>query len=103
MADDANKDFENLRRDIDELKKSMQGLMSDVSELASHTKDDVAASASRKTREFAERVSAAGAEVRERGEQATESAQNLVREHPLQSVLIAFGVGYLAARLMSRQ
>jgi ElaB/YqjD/DUF883 family membrane-anchored ribosome-binding protein len=53
-------------------------------------------------RGLAERTSALTAEARALAEQKTEEMVSWVRERPLASVLIAFGVGYFLGRIARR-
>lgn len=78
-------------RDVEALKKDLANLKGDFANLANHF--GVHAK---------ERATAARDSVQESFKSSVSSAESCVRERPITSVLVAFGVGIVAAKLLAR-
>jgi ElaB/YqjD/DUF883 family membrane-anchored ribosome-binding protein len=83
---------DTLRKDVDELKAALNNVAKDVSKLGK----TYAAEQASKVREGAY-------ELGEKGQQSAEALGNVVREHPLQSLLVSFGVGVIVSQLIRKR
>ena len=98
---------DELRKDLDRLKADLDTLRSDIGEVAGALRDlgaerwhgarDSAEDELRRAREVLERRAD---EARARGREARDAAERQVSEHPLGSLLTAFGVGFALAKLL---
>ena len=101
MADDSiRKEMDALKADIAKLREDIVGLSSAVKGAASDNVSDAKAKAE-------ERVHKAWSEIEQRleellneGKATFNKAEQQVGEHPLGSVLTAFGIGFIISRLM---
>ncbi|WJW74255.1 hypothetical protein QVG61_06915 [Thiohalobacter sp. IOR34] len=101
-------DFEALRKDLSELSASFKAFLE--SQAAAGQESPAAADTGGETagedtgeatgREEWEEFRRKLDEARAHGEQAVEDLGEEVARHPLASVALAFGIGYLAARIL---
>jgi ElaB/YqjD/DUF883 family membrane-anchored ribosome-binding protein len=101
MANDAETkaDFDAVATDLAMLKRDVAALMSQLKsggvrgakEAAKDTLD-----------QLSERASRLYDKVAEQGARSTEAISRQVEEQPIASLLIAFGVGFIVSRLLSR-
>ena len=96
-------DSENLKKDIEMLKATIDKLAKDVSSISASMADDLKARASGKADEVREDARAVAGEICEKGRESVEAIENTVRDRPFQSVLVAFGTGLLLAQFMRRR
>ena len=82
----------SIEDDIAALREDLKILTSDVAGLAKEKGDSIRAD-----------IGAKADKAMETGRQATESMQDTVRERPLTSVFVAFGVGILLGHLLDRR
>lgn len=52
--------------------------------------------------EMREEIRAGAEDLSERAQEGLQELENLIKAHPLQSTLFAFGLGFMLSRLLSR-
>lgn len=92
-----------LKKDIQELRESLDKLTKDVSAIGASLADEVKTRAGRTADSVREGARNAAGEIGAKGKQTVDTVENTVRERPLQSVMVAFGVGLLLAQLVRRR
>ena len=92
-----------LNKDIDELKVSLKNLTIDLQGLAETRSESAAQKAGAKLGEIREDVAGAAHKIADQGRQSAEAVADAVKERPLQSLIVAFGVGLLLSRLLDRR
>jgi ElaB/YqjD/DUF883 family membrane-anchored ribosome-binding protein len=101
MADSAlAKEIETLKADIGELRADVADLTRTVKGVASDTVDGAGAGIQDEIRQAREALGRKVNEARDYGEKRVGELEGQVGEHPLGSVLAAFGVGFVIAKLM---
>jgi len=94
---------EQINREVDQLKTDIAALRADMSSLIKTLKD----AGIDKGREYydnaSDRVHQAGDTVRKRANDAYSAVGKEVEEHPLTSVLTAFGTGFVVGMLLDRR
>lgn len=94
-VDDINKEMNQIKADIKALRDDMASLM--------RTLKDVGVDQGKQAYDSAyENVRNAGETVRERAGEAYNTFGKEVEEHPLTSVLAAFGTGFVVGMLLDR-
>lgn len=96
-------DIDVLKKDIDELKAALKALTDDLKGLAETNADSAAKRAGDKLGEIRDDVAGAAQKVADQGRQSAEAVADAVKERPLQSLIVAFGVGLLLCRLLDRR
>ncbi len=101
MANDADTkaDFDAVAADLAMLKRDMAALMS---QLKSGAVRGAKEAAENTFDELSERASDLYDKVAAQGERSAEAISRRVEEQPIASLLIAFGVGFIVSRLLSR-
>jgi ElaB/YqjD/DUF883 family membrane-anchored ribosome-binding protein len=98
----ADKEFESLRADINRLREDLATLTRHVRETAG----EQVSAAGQRAREYAddarERASEAAAKGRARAARSAEAVESQIEDHPFTSITVAFGIGLLIGKLMSR-
>lgn len=96
-----------LQKQLDDLKADLKSLKTDVSELARIFKDlglgkvdGVKSSIEEELRNRREEFRRQWDGVRDRGKKTVDDIEDGIGQHPLSSVLTAFGVGFIIAKLM---
>ena len=95
-----------LIQDIEHLKAELAKVRGDLKDVLSAAKEvgtSGTATLKDKVGEKLEDVKKVIDTAKEKGAQVVEQAQTTIQERPLTSVLIAFGVGVLVAKLLSRR
>jgi ElaB/YqjD/DUF883 family membrane-anchored ribosome-binding protein len=100
------KDLQNLRDDLSQLSKQVEGLATDT---GAEMLDDVKARLQNFGSSVDELIASAGARGREAvgavgdmGSDVVENVEDAVREHPLATLAIAAGLGFILASTMRR-
>lgn len=88
-------DTAKLQADVDALRK-------DLAEITNTLKTMVGAEAQTRTQAAAERIREVSDQARDQFDHARDVAVERVRERPLSSVAITFGVGLLIGRLLQK-
>ncbi|CAN0449939.1 unnamed protein product [Ectocarpus fasciculatus] len=94
---------ETLKKDIDELRGSIEKLSKDVSSMGQSMAQDLKAKAGNAAESIRDGAKATAQQIGEKGKQGAEAVENTVRERPFQSLLVAFGAGLLLAQLLRRR
>ena len=97
----------DLKKEMEQLRADLSSLRSDVSELAKAMKsagsrkaDDVRDSVDEELNKYREALRAKLDEARARGYEAKDKMDEQIVSHPYGSLLTAFGVGFIIAKLM---
>jgi ElaB/YqjD/DUF883 family membrane-anchored ribosome-binding protein len=99
-TDTDNEEIEALKEDIARLREDIARLASSVLGAASDTLDDARARVDSKGREARDEVMGKLDEGLDHGKQFLDDLDTQVTRHPVGSVLIAFGVGLLLAKIL---
>ena len=101
MANDAETkaDFDAVATDLAMLKRDVAALMSQLKSGAVRGAKEAAEDT---LDQLSERASRLYDKVAEQGARSTEALSRQVEEQPIASLLIAFGVGFIVSRLLSR-
>jgi ElaB/YqjD/DUF883 family membrane-anchored ribosome-binding protein len=101
MADDAETkaDFDAVATDLAMLKRDVAALMSQLKSGAVRGAKEAAEDT---LDQLSERASRLYDKVAAQGERSAEAISRQVEEQPIASLLIAFGVGFIVSRLLSR-
>lgn len=86
-------------KDTDELQEQFDALKADVAALTATLKDI----GDRRRTEGIDAVKTAATNAKNRADKATAEVQRHVAERPLASLLIAFGVGFVAGKVLERR
>lgn len=96
----------NIQEEVQVLKDDVSKLRNDVSDLVGLLKDlglqkvdETRDSVEEELQEQREKLRLALGRARERGRSAVDDVEQQVTEHPLGTLLTAFGVGYVIAKL----
>jgi ElaB/YqjD/DUF883 family membrane-anchored ribosome-binding protein len=101
MADDAlAKELETLKADIAKLRADVSDLTKVIKNVAADKTDDAKSNVYDEIQEAREELRRKINEARDYGKQRVDELEGQVGEHPLGSVLAAFGVGFVIAKLM---
>ena len=96
-------DTEALKQDLAALREAVESLANDLGKLREHATGAARERIDATVDHLRERLDALGGEAARRGRNTVDTMERTVAERPLQSVLIAFGLGALAGHLLSRR
>lgn len=96
-------DIETLRKDVEELSDAVKTLTSDLKNTARANGESFVNRAGDKFHAYSEDAQAMAKRVADRSRETADTAAGVVRERPLQSMLVAFGVGLVVAKLLDRR
>ncbi len=100
MAEDAlRKELDSLKADLQQLRKDVGGLADAVRETAAARAAQTKARAAEELKEAREAVARRLQDATEAGRKAAETVEGQIREHPLSSLLAAFGFGLIIGLL----
>lgn len=94
---------ETLKKDLDELRAAIDALASDVNTMSKSMSDDLAARAKSTASKARESAAGMAEDVMEKGKQTADAVEAKVQANPLQSLLMAFGLGVLLSQLINRR
>jgi len=101
MADRKLEDeIEQIKSDFDTLRKDVGDLTSLLRDLGEEHLDTARDSARDSLEEIRERARSRAADIRGKGRAYRRNLDEAVEEHPERSLAIAFGVGFVTARLL---
>ena len=92
----------NLEAEFDTVKDDLVKLRADIASLTHALKDASSETVQERLASVRERVSAFSDDAKSKGLESIDDLVKHVEEKPLSSILIAFGVGLLAGRLLDR-
>lgn len=93
-------ELDNLRMDISRLGRDVSALLSVFKEAGTEQVDGARESLDEEVARRRDEIIASFQRVQARGESTAASLEDEVIRHPMRSVLIAFGMGYLASKIM---
>ena len=99
----ANENSEDLKKDIETLKATIDKLAKDVSAISGSLAEDLKSRASRTADDIRGGARSVASEISEKGRESTEAIEKTVRDRPFQSLLIAFGTGLLLAQFLRKR
>jgi ElaB/YqjD/DUF883 family membrane-anchored ribosome-binding protein len=105
MASTSNteKEYEALKEEMAALRNELAAVTARLKDLGLAAVDEATAGGRAKLREMRDDLGAAAGELQERGRAQLDTWEQKVREQPLLSVLAAFGIGFVLARLAGRR
>jgi ElaB/YqjD/DUF883 family membrane-anchored ribosome-binding protein len=92
----AKEDFDALRSDLDTLRK-------DVGTLVSSLKNNASSRAEAEVEAMRQRIAALSNNLQTTGQQQLRKVEGQIGERPFTSLALAFGTGYLVARIFNRR
>ncbi len=95
-------DLDGLKSEIEQLRSDLGSLFEAVLKEGKEKADDADTTLREELQERLDALRDSIAHAKERGEHAVETAQQTIEERPIISVLVAFGIGVLTAKLISR-
>lgn len=102
MADKKlNDEVDNLKEDINRLSKDVSALLNALKQSGLDRADEARETFDKELERRREEIRRNMTEAKARGESAAASLEEEVTLHPMRSVLLAFGVGYVAAKLFN--
>lgn len=103
MATNKEDDIGVLKKDIDELRSALNTLTRDLRSAVDANAKSASAKAGEKLDEVRRDAADIAHKVADRGRESAEAVADAVKERPLQSLLVAFGIGLLLSRLLDRR
>ena len=97
---------DKMSREIDAIKQGLGELRNDVTELLNHAVGvgkGGAEVAKERASDAMDRLKEKFSEMKDRGADSVNTVQRRIQQSPFRSVLIAFGAGYIFAKLSSRR
>jgi len=91
----SDSDLASVREDVQSLKRDVAALLTHLKSNATSTADDALSTITAEARSIYDNLAA-------RGQRSADAVSQHVEEQPLMSLLIAFGVGFVSGRLLSR-
>lgn len=101
MADDnIRKEFEELKTDFNHLREDIASLVEALQDAGMDKVSEAKAGLGEQYAERREKLRAALNRARTRGDEAMDDIEQSISEHPLSSLAMAFGLGFIIAKLM---
>ena len=101
MAEDPiRKELDALKADITQLRHDIAGLTGAIREVSSEKVADAKAQAQQRARGTWENVERKLDDLLEKGRETVDNAEHQIGEHPVGSILTAFGLGFIIAKLL---
>lgn len=99
MATKTTETAEDFREELNALRGDLAALVDTVKEMGRERADSAIHSAKEAVDHAAKRFRVSAEEARERGEHAADEIGAMVTRHPISSVFVALGIGYLVGRI----
>lgn len=93
---------DTLRKDMADLRASLDKLSKDVSALSQSVADDMKSRAGQTAEALRDSARNLADDIGTKGKESAELVEKTVRERPFQSLIAAFGAGLLLAQLLRR-
>lgn len=97
---DYQKEVQKLREDLAQLREDVSSLTQTLKDLGVQRTEDLKGSAraeyQRRREQFREQVEG----LRDRGRDALDEVEESIGEHPMSSLLAAFGLGFIIAKML---
>ncbi len=100
MAEEIRKEVDALKNDIAQLRQDIAGLTAAVKDAAANKIDDTKSQARDKLNSVWENLESKLDAALGQGREGVRNVEQKIGEHPTGSVLTAFGVGFLIAKLL---
>lgn len=100
MAEEIRKELDALKNDIAQLRKDIASLTSAVKDVASDKVENGKAQARERVNNAWEDIERKLDDLLGQGRDTVRNVEQKIGEHPTGSILTAFGVGFLVAKLM---
>lgn len=100
MAEEIRKELDAIKNDIAQLSKDIAGLTSAVKDVAADKVADTKASARERVSGAWEDIERKLNDVLGQGKEGVRTVEKKIGEHPTASLVTAFGVGFLIAKLL---
>lgn len=100
MAEEISKELDTLRHDIAQLRKDIAGLATAVKDVAADKAADAKAGVRGRARGAWEDVERKFTETLGQSKEAYHDAEEKISQHPTASVVTAFSIGFLIAKLL---
>lgn len=100
MAEEIRKELDALKNDIAQLRKDIASLTTAVKDVAADKVEDTKSQAREKINNAWEGLESKLDEVLGQGKETVRAVEKKIGEHPAGSLLTAFGVGFLVAKLL---
>lgn len=102
MADSQlNKEFDTLKSDVAKLRGDMASLLGTLQDLSAEKVGNAKSSVGEEYVRRRQRLRETLTGARARGERAAASVEEEIARHPVTSLVAAFGVGFVVAKLLS--
>jgi ElaB/YqjD/DUF883 family membrane-anchored ribosome-binding protein len=98
-----NAEMEKLKAELEKMRSDFAGLAGALKGAGAAGAEEVKDSAAHMAASVKEQIVHALHEAREKGKASVEAVEKQVGEHPLVSLLAAFGAGFLVAKLLDRK
>lgn len=92
-----------LKVDLDRLREEIAGLKNTVAGFGKRGAAEARAAADAKLDELHDELERAAGELHRRGQDTLAGVEQRVREHPITSLVAAFGLGLILSRLLDRR
>jgi ElaB/YqjD/DUF883 family membrane-anchored ribosome-binding protein len=96
-------DVENLKKSLTQLRGDVTTLLGDAVEIGKSSAGVAAGVAKDKAGAAVDGIKHRIHDLKERGSKSAESFEDTIAEHPLAAAMIAFGAGFILAKLFSRR
>jgi len=108
MTTEANKELENIKKDLAELKKDIRGLTSALTDIGKEQVEEVAGTIGKKKEVLLDTLSLAEikkrlAELTQEGDDALDVVREQVEKYPAGTLLASVGVGVLIGILLGNR
>jgi ElaB/YqjD/DUF883 family membrane-anchored ribosome-binding protein len=100
MADDIRKELDTLKEDVAKLREDIAGLTDAVKSTASENVTSAKADAQARMQQAWEDIETRFDDILNEGKTTYSRAEQKVTDHPAGSVMTAFGLGFLIAKLL---
>lgn len=100
MADSIDKELQTLKTDFAALNQTVADLARDVKKLLQETATEGQKKTRTSVHETVEELKERMEQVRDQGQRYVDTTEQRISEHPFTSLLTAFGIGFIMAKLM---
>lgn len=94
---------DTLKKDLDELRAAIEALAGDVNTISKSMSDDLATRAKNTANRAKKSAAGIADDMVEKGKQTASAVEEKVQTNPMQSLMVAFGLGVLLSQLLNRR
>ena len=102
MASAKEDGLDELQKELKALRADLSSLVATVKEIGTNQAEQLASQVKGAVGELGSRIRMTAEEARERGEEAAHEIEEMIGRHPLTSVMVAMGVGFVVGALTRR-